>query len=231
MSPQEAQDTLDKIFNKVFGHKNNLSLDQFAQKYAFDIRLPQEVKDVTTGETTYTQSVNPGKFISLENVWAKEDWYSQSKIPINGMEDILAAWSKINLISTNRHLNSLNVSKSDNIRNSENVYMSQDVGESKNVIFSDGVFNNSAYIAASQRSQSLSYCIRTEDSGECSNSFSVVWSGRVVNSLFIQDCTDLYECIFCSHINNKNFCIANMQFEEAEYFKIKADVVHWILEN
>lgn len=26
---------------------------------------------------------------------------------------------------------------------------------------------------------------------------------------------------FCSHIANKKYCIANMQFEEEEYFEIK----------
>ena len=48
-------------------------------------------------------------------------------------------------------------------------------------------------------------------------------------SLFIQDCFDLYECLFCAHIVHQKFCIANMQFEEAEYFAIKAQVIEWIL--
>lgn len=39
----------------------------------------------------------------------------------------------------------------------------------------------------------------------------------------------MFECMFCSHITNKKFCIANMQFEEAEYRKIKDMVVRWML--
>ena len=34
---------------------------------------------------------------------------------------------------------------------------------------------------------------------------------------------------FCSHIANKKYCIANMQFEEEEYFEIKKTIISWIL--
>ena len=29
--------------------------------------------------------------------------------------------------------------------------------------------------------------------------------------------------MFCSHISNRRYCIANMQFKEKEYIKIKKD--------
>lgn len=228
MSPKIAQQVLDKIIGQVFGYQNPLSLEQFMQKYAFDIRLPQQVYDSTTGESTWTQAVNPTKFITVKNAWAREDWDKMPKRTINGIEDILAAWSEINYTATDRHLDSLNIAESDNIYTSESIYRSQDVSDSKNVLFSDGVFS-SEYIAAGQRSNSSTYCVRIEDSKECSNSFSVVWSKKIVNSFFIQDCSDMYECMFCSHITNKKFCIANMQFEEEEYRKIKDYVVKWIL--
>ncbi len=228
MTSKEAQDMLDKIIGQIFGYKNPLSLEQFMQKYAFDIRLPQQVNDSTTGEPTYTQAVNPTKFITVKNAWAKDDWDITPTRAINGMDDILAAWNEINYTATDRHLDSLNIAESDNIYTSENVFRSQDISDSKNILFSDGVFG-SEYIAAGQRSNSSTYCTRIEDSKGCSNSFSVIWSKKVVNSFFIQDCGDIYECMFCSHITNKKFCIANMQFEEAEYRKIKDYVVRWIL--
>ena len=87
------------------------------------------------------------------------------------------------------------------------------------------------YTLASQRSKSCSFCIRTDDSKNCSNSYNVICSNKVINSLFIQDCYDLYECIFCSHIASKRYCIANMQFEEAEYFEIKKLIIDWILSS
>jgi hypothetical protein len=37
------------------------------------------------------------------------------------------------------------------------------------------------------------------------------------------------DCLFCSHLSGKRFCIANMQFEEEEYYKIKEQVVRWVL--
>ena len=67
--------------------------------------------------------------------------------------------------------------------------------------------------------------------GGCHNSYNVVCSGKISNSFFIQDCNTLYECMFCSHISNKRYCIANMQFEEEEYFEIKNSIIEWILQN
>ena len=230
MTPKAAQAVLDKVIGQVFGYKNPLSLEQFMQKYAFDIRLPQQVFDSTTGEPTWTQAPNPTRFITVKNAWAREDWDKVPKRDIKTVEDILAAWNEINYTATDRHLDSLKVGESDNIYTSENVYRSQDISDSKNVLFSDGIFN-CEYVVAGQRSNSSAYCIRIEDSKESSNSFSVIWSKKIVNCFFIQDCADMYECMFCSHITNKKFCIANMQFEEEEYRKLKDIVIRWILTN
>jgi hypothetical protein len=228
MTPAAAQAILDKIIGQIFGYKNPLTLEQFRQKYAFDVRLPQMVSDSTTGEPTWTQSVNPTKFIAVKNAWALQDWENMPKKPINSIEDILAAWNEVNYTATDRHLDSTNVSESDGIYGADGIYHSTDCGRSKNILFSDGVFD-SEFIVAGQRSQNNQFCARIEDSKESSNSFSVVWSHKIVNSFFIEDCGDLFECMFCSHITNKKFCIANMQFEEAEYRKIKDMVVRWIL--
>lgn len=53
----------------------------------------------------------------------------------------------------------------------------------------------------------------------------------ISNSLFIQDSNSLHECMFCSHIANKRYCIANMQFEKEEYFAIKKQVIDWIVKG
>lgn len=230
MNQATAKQILDKIVGQVFGYKNPLSLEQFMQKYAFDIRLPQKVNDSTTGEETWTQSVNPSKFISIKNAWDREDWSNKPGEKVTSIQQILAAWNEINFTATDRHLDSENVAESDNVYSSTNIYRSVDVRRSKNVLFSDGA-TDCEYVVASQRSNTSNYCIRLDDSVDCSNSFSVVWSKKIVNSFFIEDCGDLYECMFCSHITNKKFCIANMQFEEAEYLKLKEQVVRWILTN
>ena len=228
MDTKAAQAILDKIIGQIFGYKNPLSLDQFQQKYAFDVHLPQQVNDSTTGESTWTQSVNPTKFITIQNAGNRLDWDTMPKRELNSISDVLAAWNEVNYTSTERHIDSLNVAESDVIYTSENVYRSQDINGSKNVVFSDGSFGCDN-IAAIQRSNALSFCARVEDSKECSNSFAVTWSKKIVNSMFIEDCGDMYECMFCSHITSKKFYIANAQYTEEEYRRIKDMVIRWVL--
>ena len=230
MNPAKAQRILDMVIGHVFGYKNTLSLDQFMQKYAFDIKLPQQVYDATTQEPTWTQSVNPTKFITVKNAWKRDDWEKLPPRAFSSIDDVLSAWNDVNYTATERELDSVDVAESDNIYTSENIYRSQDIHGSKNILFSDGIIN-SEYIAAGQRSHSATYCIRIEDSKESSNSFSVIWSKSIVNSFFIQDCSDMYECMFCSHVQNKKFCVANRQLEETEYYKVKDMVIRWILSS
>ena len=127
-------------------------------------------------------------------------------------------------------MNSINVSKSDTIYRCENVYRCTDCSDSKNIIYCDSC-GESEFLIASQRSGNCNFCIRCDDSKNCSNSYNVICSNKVNNSLFIQDCFDLYECMFCSHIASKRYCIANMQFEEQEYFAIKKVIIDWILNS
>jgi hypothetical protein len=228
MTKTQAQASLDKIIGQIFGFKNPFTLEQFMQKYAFDIKLPNQVTDSTTGQQTWSQSINPTKYITVENAWAREDWNMMPRRDIKGVEDILAAWEEINFTATERYLDSTNVSESDNVYESDSVYRSIDVHTSKNVLFSDGVWD-SEFLAACQRCHSNTYSARIEDSHSCSNSFEVSWSKNVVNSFFIHDCADIFESMFCSHVTSKKFCIANMQFNEDEYRKLKDMVIRWVL--
>lgn len=230
MNEAAAKEILDKIIGQVFGYKNPLSLEQVMQKFAFDIRMPQQVYDSTTNEPTWAQSTNPNKFITMDNAHnrSSEDDWLVPKRPLNGLEDILAAWAETNLMATERQIESINIAASDNVYYSENVYRSTDITKSKNVLFCDAA-NLSEYVVACQRSNALNFCIRTEDSKTCSNSFNVIWSSKVANCFFVQDCYDLTDCMFCAHITSKQYCIANMQFEQAEYLQLKEMVVRWIL--
>ncbi len=229
MKRPEAQAVLDKVISQISGTKNTLTLEQFQQKFAYDIRLPVEVHDATTGEPTWTMTMGASKYMTLGNAHKRgdiDDWMLPKR-PIQSVNDILAAWNEVNYATTERHIDSLNVDESDTIYFSENVYRSQDIRKSKNVVYCDGGEGNE-YVVACQRSGGLAYCIRVEDSGECSNSFSVVWSSNIVNSLFIQDSSNLYECMFCSKLKDKKYCIGNMQFEETEYYKLKEMVLKWL---
>lgn len=35
--------------------------------------------------------------------------------------------------------------------------------------------------------------------------------------------------MFCSHISNRRYCIANMQFDKEEYMEIKKEILKWIV--
>lgn len=232
MSDEKAIEIINKIFKNVFEKNCKDSLDKILEKFAFDIKLPKEVRDSVTNEVTWADSVNSGKFITLENMQRKDekDGWMLEKRQVNNLEDIVRIWNSINLTTTERVYDSENVSKSDTIYRCENIYRSTDCSDSKNMIFCDSC-GSSEFLLASQRSGSSSFCIRTDDSKDCSNSYNVVCSNKIMNSLFIQDCFDLYECIFCSHIASKKYCIANMQFDEEEYFLIKKSIIDWILNS
>lgn len=226
----KVPDILDQIFANIFGYKNPFTYEQVMQKFAFDVRLPKEVIDFSTGEKTWAQSVNPSRFMTMKNSLDEsknKDW-DIPKRPLNNMNDILAAWNETNFAVTERQKESVEVHECDNIYNSQNIYRSQDVHFSKNVLFTDGG-RKYEYVACCQRSNATTYSMRVEDSTECSNSFNIIWSGKIANSLFISDCYNMFECMFCSHLSGKRFWIANMPFEEEEYRKIKKMVVEWIL--
>jgi len=230
MDAVQAKEILDKVVGSIFGFENPLSLDEAMEKFAFDLRLPQQVYDSTTGAHTWAVSINPSKFITAENIKKRaivDDWMLPKR-EINSIEDVILAWSETNLTKSERTEDSINIGASDHVLNSENVYRSTDLRNSKNVIFTEGG-NNLEYVVAGSRSQTSSYCIRVEDSQLISNSFNVIWSSKVTNSFFVQDCYDIMDCMFCSHLSGKRFCIANMQFTEEEYYKIKKQVIEWIL--
>ena len=229
MSDNVALDIANKIFNTVFDKDNNFNLDVLLEKFAFDIKLPKQVYDSTTNEVTWADSISGEKFITQENQNKREDWMLPKK-DIGNLQELIDLWSSINLTTTERVFDSINVAKSDTIYECENVYRCTDCSTSKNIIYCDSC-RDMEYTLASQRSKSCSFCIRTDDSKNCSNSYNVICSNKVINSLFIQDCYDLYECIFCSHIASKRYCIANMQFEEEEYFQIKKLIIDWILSS
>jgi hypothetical protein len=237
MTKAEAQKLLDKIIEQVFGYQNPLSLEQFMQKFTFDIRLPQPVTDIMDGSTTWAQSVNPTRFVKMQNARELEIGGASAKTeglrparPLNSIEDVMAAWNEINLTTTERYKECLNVSESDNIYYSENVYRSQDIRKSKNILLSDGLAG-CEFVAAGQRSGDSTFSIRIEDSGDISNSFNISWSGNITNCFFMHDTGDMQDSMFCTNMKGKRYCIANMQYDEVEYKKLKDIVVRWILTN
>ena len=232
MSDKDALIIIDKIFKAVFLVNNTNTLEEILNKYAFDIKLPRKVYDYITNEETYTDFDNAKVFITKDNMEKLDSTkgFMLEKKDFKSLDEIIKTWENINSITTNRCYNSTYVSKSDTIYDSSYVYNSSNCSNSKNIVFCDGC-TKSEYLLASQRSGSCTFSIRVDDSSNCSNSYSVICSNKISNSIFIQDCFNLDECIFCSHIANKKYCICNMQFEKDEYFTIKNIIIKWIINS
>lgn len=230
MKEKELEEIVNKIFQAVFNKDSNFEIDELKDKFAFDIKLPLEVTDSITGEITYASSINSHKFITNNNMMKKDEekgWMLPKK-DVHSLKELLDIWDSINYTTTERVYNSSNVVMSDPIYNSSNVFNSTDCSKVDKILFCDGI-HNSSYVMASQRSDTINYSIRVDDSNTVTNSYNVICSARVSNSFFIQDCSDLFECIFCSHISNKEYCISNMQFTREEYYFLKDKIIEWIL--
>ncbi len=230
MSDEAAKQIIDTIIGQIFGFQNPYTLEQFAAKFAFDIRQTVEVFDYQTGESTWAQNNKSNKYVKFANLITGEGDSMIPKEEIQSIDDIVRVWQNTNITAAERYLDSSDIAKSDAIYGSRNIYRCIDIHNSKNVLFSESS-NNNEFSAAIQRSNNCVYSLRIDDSGPVSKSFQVSWSKNISNSFFIKDSSNLSDCMFCSQINNKRFCIANMQFEEEEYRKWEAVVKRWILSN
>lgn len=230
MNEQAARQVLDTIVGKVFGYQNPLSLSQARDKFAFDVRLPQQVYDTATGQPTWAASFGDSRYLQPESVKKKAelDGNLQPSRTLANLQDIMEAWDEVNYAMSERQIGSTNVAESDGVYHSTNVYRSVDIRKSNNILFSDGV-DASEFILAGQTSKSSKYAIRIEDSKNIESSFNVIWSNKISNSFFIRDCYDLVDCMFCTHLAGRRFCIANIQVTEQEYERLKLEVIRWIL--
>ena len=114
MNKVEIKETLDKIFSNVFDCKNPFTLNEILTKFAFDVKLPQQVNDSISGEVTWATSINPTKYITEENTWKWKSW-EQPKQEIESLEQLISLWNQINYRTTERVYDSTNVSESDTI--------------------------------------------------------------------------------------------------------------------
>ena len=226
MNEKTALKTINEIWLNIFNSGNDLVLGEIEKRFAFDVPLPQKVKG-ENGMDTWTIMNFGTRFITQDDQMGKESWMLPKK-QVGSIDELVEIWRQTNLITTERNYNSENVVESDCVYGSENVFRSSNSNACKNIIFCDGC-HNSTYVLACQRSGFLENCIRVDDSANCSNSYNVVCSGKISNSLIIQDCNNLHECIFCSHVSDKRYCIANMQYEKEEYFALKKEIIKWIL--
>ena len=230
MNNQKAKEISDYIFQDVFNRENAYSLIELKKKFAFDIPMANKVKCALSGENTWSFSAESEIVASQKAVadrFKKDEWIRKRQ-PLNSIADVLKSWREINYITGEKYISSKEVAESDGIYNSIAVYGSVSIFDSKNIIFSYKIFDSN-YLLASRDDSSCTLGLRVKESIYCSSCFEVSWSNKVSKSMFIHDSFDLYECLFCSHLRSKKYCIANMQFEKEEYLKIKKTVIDWIL--
>lgn len=232
MNNRKVKEISDYIFKDIFNKENTYSLIELKKKFAFDVPMADKVKCALSGEDTWSFSAESDKIASqkaIAEIFKKNEWVKKRKL-LNSIEDVLRAWKEINYITGEKYISSKEVSESDGIYNSVFVHQSVAVFDSKNIIFSYKIFDSN-YMLACRDNSSCTLGIRVKESIYCSSCFEVSWSNKVSRSMFIHDSLDLHECLFCSHLRSKKYCIANMQFEKDEYLRIKKMVVEWILKN
>lgn len=232
MNEAHAKTILDETVGQIFGYQNPLNLDQAMTRFAFDVRLPQQVFDSISGEPTWVAALGQGRYMTMDEV--RRRLHSTDELrphrDLQSIDQVLGVWDEINYASSERQIASTNVAECDGVYHSDMVYRSIDVRKSKNILFSDGV-DDCDHVVAGQTSKKCAYSIRVEDSKNITASFNVVWSNKIKNSFFIQDCYDLEDCMFCAHLAGKRFCIANIQYNEADYRRIKDMVMRWALQS
>lgn len=231
MDDAKAKKICDYVFKDVFGRENPFYLDEIKKRFAFDIPLPRKVKCALSGKDTWTLLGEGDKIASQQAIidqFKKDEW-AKKKRPIDSIKDIFKYWNEINYTTGEKYINSKNIVNSEGIYGSLDVYNSNSVFNSKNIVFCQNI-DDCNYGVALRNNASCVLGIRTRESKNCSSGFEVSWSEKVSKCMYVHDCVDLYECLFCSHIRSRKYCITNMQFGKEEYFRIKKMVIDWVLE-
>ena len=232
MDLQKVKQISDYIFKDVFGIENPYSLEALQKKFALDIPSPKKVTCALSQTDTWTLSPEDKKIASQQSIadhFKKDEWMRKNRT-LWSIEDILAAWDEVNYLVGEKYVNSKDVAESDGVYNSSSVYHSVSIFDSKNIVFSYKLFDCD-YMITSRDDSSCTLGMRIKESIFCSSGFEISWSNKVSKSMYIHDGFDLFECLFCSHLRSKRYCIANMQFDKEEYLRLKRIVVDWILKR
>ncbi len=210
------------IWQQVFPGQRAFSLSAAKDFFAKDIILPQKYSTVNGGPVYVSPEYGYKKFITQEETEKRSniDNFMDRTEPIKSLNDALTRAHKIALFRGSRAINSELIEESDDIYSSSYIYNSTHIYSSQKIMYSYNI-KTSEYLFASKGSADSSFGIRIIDSSSVSNSFDVHWSGKCANTYFCVDSYDLRDCMFCFHLTSKQFCIANMQYTEEEYMKLK----------
>lgn len=199
-------------------------LDDFYQYYVCNKDLmPIEVQDYETKERlACTLRESQSKFISQQRLydrWEKDEFMNESK-SINNLTDLLNSYKLINYKLAPQNIESSEVVNSTHIHNASEILNSSYIYSSSKILFSTNL-TECEYMAGSIGSLYCNFGARVFDSNKITDSFEISWSSTVSRSFFIHNAFNLKDCMFCSHITSKQYCIANMQYNKEDYMEIQ----------
>lgn len=68
MNRVEVEKEISRIFFNIFGKENPFTIKEIEEKFAFDVKLPKQVKDSVTGEITWSEMENAKKYIKQDTM-------------------------------------------------------------------------------------------------------------------------------------------------------------------
>lgn len=224
---QVYQDIYQTVWKELFPEGPYPSHEDFIRLFAARLALPQP-HQTKSGATVYSSTeYGYQKFISqseIAQLFENSDFLFP-KTALTDLQETLGKVGEIMSFKGDRFQNSDLIQASDDIHSSSYIYESTHVYSSQKILYSYNM-TQSEYQLASRGSKSCSFGVAIVDSGSVSNSFDVSWSAKCANCYFCHNAFDLRDCMFCFHISSRQYCIANMQYTEEEYRKIKSRLLN-----
>ncbi len=217
-----------KIIHAVFGDIK-VPVTSFRNKYLSDIILPKKVSSFLTGKDTWTSTPSADVFVSQDEAIkqsAAHDWM-YPKEDITSLDQLIGLVKRSDFMQAGRAFDAEEVYESDDVGKSHHVYRSQNVINSSHISSCNWIWD-AEYLFGCMRSGASTFCIGMIEGVNCSNSYRILGSHNIVSSYMIKNSYDLQDCLLCSHIQHKQYCIANMQYSKEEYFELKEKILGWM---
>lgn len=217
-----------KIIDHVFGGIVKTDPESFVKAYLQDVHTPVEVPSVLGG-TTWTSVSGLDSYASEDQVISASkdhDWL-YPKESIDSLEQLNSLIQRSDFMQGSRSFDAKDVYRSDDVARSFSVFHSRNIIDSNNITDCNWIWN-SEFLLGCTRSGESTFSIGLTEGVQCSGSYRVYGSRAITNSFFIKNCYDLQNSIFCSHLKNKQYCVANMQYTKEEYEVLKKKIFEWL---
>jgi len=114
----------------------------------------------------------------------------------------------------------------ESVLNGKNVYLSFGIiSDCENIWYSVSIKDNCQAVFNSIMVQQSQYTYCTSDISESYNVFYSRYIGNSNNIWFSTNLVGCSECIGCDNLDNEKYCINNIQYEKAEYLRLKDEIL------